>query len=357
MALSTVLSPNLPLKTPSKFIPSSQIHCLRTSSQFWTIPFRHSVIETSPLKLGYAAFHEKSFSSGFPFHHSRKFGFSLKAQKDGGMDKEPILDKAEEEARGQSTMPDRFRHLTKEAPEKPVRWPWLIALAFGLYAWRTVLWELSNWKKAAVAIVQFLGYISKLALALVLYFFRHPITSLIEGFETTFYAIRASYSWVINYAPIQELTTIIILSSAVLAISEATVPDSVNSQPYLLTITGLVGFAAVRSYITELFFWILLLGMFCFARFVKKKDYVSSAMPVAAVLAAVGEPWIRVLALGSFLALAIFQHFNQPSISSEDSDAGIVRRVPIPLLCAALAIGVRIAVKWAGYRHLTWMSV
>uniref|UniRef100_A0A1S4CWJ8 Retrotransposon Copia-like N-terminal domain-containing protein n=1 Tax=Nicotiana tabacum TaxID=4097 RepID=A0A1S4CWJ8_TOBAC len=33
---------------------------------------------------------------------------------------------AENEVRGESTMPDRFRYLTKEAPDNPVRWPWFI---------------------------------------------------------------------------------------------------------------------------------------------------------------------------------------------------------------------------------------
>lgn len=36
------------------------------------------------------------------------------------------LDQAEREARAQSTMPDRFRYLTKEAPDPPVRWPWFV---------------------------------------------------------------------------------------------------------------------------------------------------------------------------------------------------------------------------------------
>ena len=35
-------------------------------------------------------------------------------------------DEAERFARRESTMPDRFRHLTKEAPDTPVRWPWFI---------------------------------------------------------------------------------------------------------------------------------------------------------------------------------------------------------------------------------------
>lgn len=148
---------------------------------------------------------------------------------------------------------------------------------------------------------------------------------------------------------------IIILTSAVLSIAEATVPDSVNSQPYLLTVAGLIGFAAVTNYITELFFWTLLLGLFGYARLVKKRDYVSSALPPAAVLSAVGEPWVRFIAIGSFLGLAILQRTSKGVESRGDEDSGAIDRVPIPLLFAALAIGVRAAAKWAGYRHLTWM--
>lgn len=36
------------------------------------------------------------------------------------------VDEAEEESRGESTMPERFRYLTKEAPDPPVRWPWFV---------------------------------------------------------------------------------------------------------------------------------------------------------------------------------------------------------------------------------------
>lgn len=228
-------------------------------------------------------------------------------------------------------------------------------MAFMLYAWRTVLWELSNWRKAVSAILGFLGYLSKLILALIFHFIGDPITSLIRGIETMFYAVRAFYSSIIAYAPIQELTTIIMLTSAVLAIAEATVPGSVNSQPYLLTVAGLIGYAAVVNSISESFFLMLLLGLFGFARFMKKRDYVSSALPVAAVLSAVGEPWVRVLVMGSYLALAIFHHSKNPSALKEEENTGTVNRVPLPLLCVALAIGVRLAAKWAGYRHLTWM--
>lgn len=230
-------------------------------------------------------------------------------------------------------------------------------LAFMLYAWRTVLWELSNWKKAVGAIGRLFGYISKLILAFVFHFIGNPVASSIRLVETTIYSIRSFYSGIVAYAPIPDLTLIIVLTSAVLAISETTVPGSVDSQPYLLTLAGLIGFAAVRSYITELFFWTLLIGLFGFSKFVKKRDYVSSALPVAAVLAAVGEPWVRIIAIASYMAMAIVYRYMNPVDRKEDGDGGGIRKVPVPLICAALAIGVRVAAKWVGYRHLTWMIV
>ena len=43
---------------------------------------------------------------------------------DGGED--GGVDEAERLARGESTMPERFRYLTKEAPDPPVRWPFFV---------------------------------------------------------------------------------------------------------------------------------------------------------------------------------------------------------------------------------------
>lgn len=220
------------------------------------------------------------------------------------------------------------------------------------------MWELSNWRKAVLAIFHFVGYLLKLGLALIFCFVGDPITSLIRCIETALYAIRSFYSSIVRYAPVPELITIIILASAVLAIAEAAAPDSINSQPYLLTISGLIGFAAVKDFISETFFWTLLLGLFAFARLIKKRDYVSSALPVAAVLAGVGQPWVRVVVIASFTALAISHHSKKLSDRNEvDEVAGRGRRLPVPLLCASLAIGIRLAAKWAGYRHLTWMIV
>ncbi|CAN6457766.1 unnamed protein product [Victoria cruziana] len=265
------------------------------------------------------------------------------------------VDEAEKEARKTSTLPDRFRHLTKEAPDRPVRWPWLIAVVFLVYAWRTVLWELTNWKKLVLTIPQFLKYISKLFLAFIFHFAGDLITSIIWLVETVLYTLRSFYFSTVAAAPVQELAIIILLTSYVLAIAESVVPDSVGGQPYLLTFAGFVGFGAVKGFLPEVIFWLLLVGMFCFSRFVGKRDVVSATLPVASLLVAIGQPWVRALVMVSYTALAINQHSRSIQGKAGVEVMPAFRRQPIPLLIAALAIGTHIAAKWIRYRHLTWM--
>ncbi|PIA63034.1 hypothetical protein AQUCO_00200810v1 [Aquilegia coerulea] len=281
--------------------------------------------------------------------------------EEGGDMKSSVDDESEEEEeedRGESSMPGRFRHLTKEVPDRPIRWPYLIPLPFGIYAWRTVLWELSNWKKGFLAIGQFLGYLLKLVLAVVLHFIGPPVTSIIRCVETALYTIQSVYSGIVAAAPVQELTVIILLTSTLLAIAEAVVPDSANSQPYLLTLAGIVGLAAVTDFIPELVFWLLLMGIFCFSRFFKKRDLVTSLLPAAAALSAVGQPWLRLVVITSYVALAISHHSKKLSEGNSNAEAtSPVRKLPAPLLVAALTIGIHLAARWIRYRHLTWMIV
>lgn len=56
---------------------------------------------------------------------TRNRGFLAKAEN-GGEGTGNGVDEVEIESRGESSMPERFRYLTKEAPEKPLRWPFLI---------------------------------------------------------------------------------------------------------------------------------------------------------------------------------------------------------------------------------------
>lgn len=59
----------------------------------------------------------------------RNFGVSCAAHNgEGGGGGGETKNDVDEAGRGESTMPERFRYLTKEAPDQPVRWPWLIGM-------------------------------------------------------------------------------------------------------------------------------------------------------------------------------------------------------------------------------------
>ncbi|CAA6672028.1 unnamed protein product [Spirodela intermedia] len=236
------------------------------------------------------------------------------------------------EARGRSTLPKRFRNLNKEAPDRPLRWPWLVALGFLAYAWRAVLWELSNWRNAAAAVVGSAGYLSKLLFGLLYRLIGPPITAILW--------CRSSCG------PVAELLWIIALTSAVMAAAEAASPGSVNGQRNLLTAAGVLGYAAVGGTITGLLFWPLL-----------KKDAVEAALPPAALLAAVGSPWLRAVAMAAFLGVAVLQNSRSPA--EEVAAGGDSERAaaPVPLRLAGLAVGIHLAARWLRYRHLTWMIV
>lgn len=60
---------------------------------------------------------------GFGF--GRQLGFCVRAETGEGESKNGV-DLEAEGARGESTMPSRFRYLTKEAPDPPIRWPWFV---------------------------------------------------------------------------------------------------------------------------------------------------------------------------------------------------------------------------------------
>ncbi|XP_056693235.1 uncharacterized protein [Spinacia oleracea] len=321
--------------------------------------FRHGCRSTNQTALQFnSSAPDSLFTQRFGFCISgAKLGFRVKAENSGGEIKMSEEEKLEE-LRGKSTMPDRFRHLTKDAPSPPLRWPWFVALAFLIYAWRSVLWELSNWRKLLLGIFQFVGYLSKLVLAFIFHFIGDPITYTVLFVESTVYAIHSFYSSIVTSAPIPQLTFIIMLASTVLAIGEAASPDSIKCQPYLLTAAGIIGYGAVRGFITEPVFLLMLVGLFSYSRFLKKRDNVCSALPIATVLASVGEPWVRIMAIISFTALAIYHHSKNLKQVNEVSEVTSFRgKVPLPLLGVALAIGIRVAAKWAGYRHLTWMII
>jgi hypothetical protein len=293
---------------------------------------------------------------------AKKFGLSfgttsglcLKA-KNEEVEKVSVVDEGEEAVRNESTLPERFRPYYKNVPEKPVTWPYFLALPFIFYAWRTVVWELGNWRNIIMIIPNFFLDLFKVILAGVLMIIGNPITISIRAIETLFYTVRALYSYIINYTPVPELSVIIMLTSATLAIAEVAKPGSVNRQQNQLTLAGLAGFLAVRSVISEPLFYTVLLGLSGYNHFVKKDDYLSSFLPVVSVLVAVGEPWFRFLVMSAYLGAAIVHH-SKTGLTGKDENGYEEVRVPVPLMCAAFAVGLRLAAKWVGYRHLIWMT-
>ncbi|PIA63033.1 hypothetical protein AQUCO_00200809v1 [Aquilegia coerulea] len=201
---------------------------------------------------------------------------------------------------------------------------------------------------------------------------------------------------------LRKLTVIILLTSTLLAIAEAAVPDSANGQPYLLTLSGIVGLAAVTDFITQpysfsalniylgrtvlldLSNWkkgFLAIGRFmgylsklslpsdqmygnhtlhfsvcilCYCGCSSRIDIphpvddniaCSKQSPIeAAALSAVGQFWLRLVVLISYYY-----------ISHHSKKLSKVRNLPAPLLVAALATGIHVAAKWTRFRHLTWM--
>lgn len=100
----------LSLQTPNQIVPSS--FCFANS---------HSLQprQTSSC-LGFSG------NKRFGFLFNRQLRFSVNADKGGNVESKNNIDEVDRLARSESTMPERFRYLTKEAPDPPVRWPWFV---------------------------------------------------------------------------------------------------------------------------------------------------------------------------------------------------------------------------------------
>ena len=130
MSVTTLSSLNPSLKiTPFSY--------LRLGTHTQTIPFRSSPTKTQSFNL--------KPGQNFPGFTGKIQGFVFESKLTvcasaghAGVDD----DEAERQARGESTMPERFRYLTHEAPAAPGRWPWFVGkfllshfLSFFLFSW------------------------------------------------------------------------------------------------------------------------------------------------------------------------------------------------------------------------------
>jgi hypothetical protein len=110
------------LSSPTLKIPSFSRLSLQTHKS-QTISCHSLAIKARPL-----CSHNQTLKRFGLFLDSRdrKLGFRVNAENgEGESERDGVFDDGE---RGESTMPERFRYLTKEAPDPPVRWPWFVGM-------------------------------------------------------------------------------------------------------------------------------------------------------------------------------------------------------------------------------------
>ena len=110
------------LSSPTLKIPSFSRLSFQTDKR-QTISCHSLAIKTRPLSS-----HNQTLKRFGLFLDSRdrKLGFLVNAENGEGQGKrDDVFDDGE---RGESTMPERFRYLTKEAPDPPVKWPWFVGM-------------------------------------------------------------------------------------------------------------------------------------------------------------------------------------------------------------------------------------
>lgn len=255
-----------------------------------------------------------------------------------------------------SNLPPQLREYSKEVPEPFNPLPWLAGFAF-LYITRDVVKvELLRWVKFALvglnalvhSVLWFPGLLESAAMVL---------AAVTTGTAWSFLLVKEVYAFIIDMTPVRAIVKSIILAFAVLGIGEATKMNAVSSQPKTLSMAALFGLGAVLGFFPSSVFVVLLFSLVLFSSLVMKRDRVSALMPVAAVLAAVAEPWVRSVALAFFLALAVYENWKSPE--KEEIPLGNSVRSsgqPMILFVLSLMAGMSAAAQWLYFRHLIWLA-
>lgn len=167
-----------------------------------------------------------------------------------------------------------------------------------------------------------------------------------------------------NFLPLSKITTFILLTSAAVAVAEATAPNSVTEQRYLLTIAGFVGFGYNLRIIPDIILWSIPLCFLLYSKFFKKRNAVSAALPCAALLFSVNVPWFffKEFVMLAYFGLAAFHHFHLSRSSSiasaaesADSLTNGTKLLPWVVFMAGLSMGIHVGFKWLRWRHVIWM--
>ncbi|KAF6167667.1 hypothetical protein GIB67_031250 [Kingdonia uniflora] len=130
MSISLLSFPNLSQKSPLISIPKNTLQ-----TKYPTSPHRIQSWRAHP-PCDISGVWVKPLRFLLP-QRKLEFGFSSGAVNGEG-EAESVVEEVDG-GRGESTMPSRFRYLLKEAPDIPVRWPWLIDMfSLGLLKLRSV---------------------------------------------------------------------------------------------------------------------------------------------------------------------------------------------------------------------------
>lgn len=120
------MSMTLPtLSHPKPFLRISALSHLGIKTRAHILPVRSLQAKTRSFNAKPGPNFPWSSGTGLDFVCGRKLLVFASAGNGGTDDNE-----TEKAARGESTMPERFRYLTKEAPDPPVRWPLFVGKFF-----------------------------------------------------------------------------------------------------------------------------------------------------------------------------------------------------------------------------------
>lgn len=258
-----------------------------------------------------------------------------------------------------SYLPPQLRELTEEVPKPFNPLPWLAGFAILFLIREVIVSELRHWPKAALvglnALIRFVlgfpGVSTLLESAAPL------LAAVVTGTAWFFLFVQGVYAFIIERTPVQAIVKAIILASAVLGIGEATKMNAVNSQPYTLSMAALFGLGAVLGFFPSSVFVVLLFALVLFSSLVMKRDIVSAVMPVAAVLAAVAEPWVRGVALVFFFALAVYENWKSPEKEQIPLGNSVRSNGQLMIMFGlSLMVGMSAAAQWLYFRHLIWLA-
>lgn len=259
-----------------------------------------------------------------------------------------------------SYLPPQLREFTKEVPEPFKPLPWLAGFAFLYITREVILYELLGWSKVAlVGLNALIGIAVRLpGVSFLLVSAAAVLAAVSTGTAWSFLLVKEVYAFIIEMTPVRAIVKAIILAYAVLGIGEATKMNAVSSQPYTLSMAALFGLGAVLGFFPSSVFVVLLFSLVLFSSLVMKRDIVSALMPVAAVLAAVAEPWVRSVALAFFLALAVYENWTSPEKEQIPLGNNSVRSSGEPMIMFVLSLmaGMSAAAQWLYFRHLIWLA-